>query len=430
MAVSVKSIVKKEIDILKPDVLAIKNLRKFTDRFLENIENELRKKHIGAEVFVGGSFAKNTFLKADKYDVDVFVRFDWKYDGLSEMLESILIPVCSRMDLKIEKLHGSRDYFKVFSGDAQGYFEVIPVTRIKKPQEERNITDLSYFHVPYVRKKIKGLENEVRLAKKFFKAQEVYGAETYVRGFSGYTVELLIIYYKSFLKLLRGLIKVKDGERLVIDLAKHYKKKNEVFIQLNEAKLHSPIILVDPTYKERNALAALSHETLLKLQKSARAFLSRPSLKFFVKQPLNLELMRKNALRKKLEFVHLSLKTDKQHGDIAGTKLKKFSEMLTEELRVYFEIKEHYFDYSGGHDAEFYLIVKSRKEVVRIGPPLIMKKHVIHFKAEHLNTFVKGKFIHARIPVKFDVYSYLDAWKKANEKKIREMHVTSIIINS
>ena len=57
-----------------------------------------------------------------------------------------------------------------------------------------------------------------------------------------------------------------------------------------------------------------------------------------------------------------------------------------------------------------------------------MKKHVAHFKTEHLNTFVKGKFIHARIPVNFDVHSYLDAWQKSNEKKIREMHVTSMTV--
>ena len=34
--------------------------------------------------------------------------------------------------------------------------------------------------------------------------------------------------------MLRELVKVKVGERLVIDPAKHYKKKNEVFFELNE----------------------------------------------------------------------------------------------------------------------------------------------------------------------------------------------------
>ncbi len=428
MKKSIQNIIRQEIELLRPNADALKKVREITAYFLDALEKEMEKQRIDADIFVGGSFAKRTFMKAEKYDVDVFVRFDWKYEDLSEILERLLKPAAKHVGLELGKMHGSRDYFKVYNRDSQGYFEVIPVTRIKKPQEERNVTDLSYFHVPYVKKKIKGLEDQVRLAKQFFKAQGVYGAETYVRGFSGYTAELLIIYYKSFVKMLRGLIKVNEDGRLVIDLAKYYKKKNEVFIQLNEAKLHSPIILVDPTYKERNALAALSYETLLKLQKSARVFLKNPSLQFFVRKPLDVEALRKNTSRKKLEFASLVLNTDKQPGDIAGTKLKKFSEMLIEELRVYFEIKEHHFVYSGAQSAEFYIIVKSRKEIVRIGPPLIMKKHVAHFKTEHLNTFVKGKFIHARIPVNFDVHSYLDAWQKSNEKKIREMHVTSMTV--
>ena len=428
MKKSVQSIIKKEIKLLLPAAEALKKVRQATEYFLDALEKQLERKHIDADVFVGGSFAKGTFIKADKYDVDVFIRFDWKYEQLSELLEPVLRNVAKDRGLKVEKIHGSRDYFKVFNEDSQGYFEVIPVTRIKKPQEERNVTDLSYFHVPYVKKYIKGLEYQVGLAKQFFKAQGVYGAETYVKGFSGYTVELLIIHYNSFLKMLRSLVKIDDSKRVVIDLAKHYKNKNEIFIQLNEAKLHSPIILIDPTYKERNALAALSHETFAKLQKSARDFLIRPSLEYFVKKPLNVELLRRRASRKKLEFINLVLETDKQAGDIAGTKLKKFSEMLVEDLNVYFNVKEDYFSYSGDQSAELCVMAKSRDEIIRIGPPLIMKKHVAHFKSEHMNTFVKGKFIHARIAVTFNLRSYLDVWQKANEKKIQEMHITAMKI--
>ncbi len=429
MKKSVQSIVNQEIQLLLPDKVALKKVNELTKYFLDALEKEIIRKKINADVFVGGSFAKGTFIKSDKYDVDVFVRFDWKYEQLSDILEPILRNVAKLNGLKVEKIHGSRDYFKVMSDDSNGYFEVIPVTRIKKPREERNVTDLSYFHVPYVKKYIKGLGDEVRLAKQFFKAQRVYGAETYVSGFSGYTVELLIIYYKSFLKMLRALVKMKSGERVVIDLAKHYRNKNDVFVELNEAKLHSPIILIDPTYKERNALAALSHDTFVKTQEAAILFLRKPSLDFFVKKPLNAEALRKRASREKIDFVHLTFETDKQIGDIAGTKMKKFSEMLSEEIGIYFKVKDNYFSYSGEHDSDNYILAKSRHEIVRIGPPLFMKKHVAHFKSEHLDTFIKGKFIHARIPVKFDLRTYLDVWQKSNEKKMKEMHITRMKID-
>lgn len=421
-------ILKEQIVRLRPDPIAFTELRKLADVFLDAVTASLKRLRVDAEAFIGGSFARGTFLKSDRYDVDIFVRFNWKYENLSDMLEKVLSPVCSAMSLRLERIHGSRDYFRAYNGSAPGYFEIIPVTKIKKPQEERNVTDLSYFHVPYVKKRIRGLEDQVRLTKKFFKAQGVYGAETYVRGFSGYTVELLIIYYKSFLKLLRGLLAVKDGERTVIDSEHHYTRKNEVFIHMNEAKLHSPIILVDPTYKERNALAALSTETFKRLQTAARAFLKKPSERFFEPTALDVPALTRKATKKKCEFISFVLTTDKQAGDIAGTKLKKFYDFLLAEIGHYFILDEDYFMYNCGTDAQGYLLLKPKKEVVRIGPPLAMKKHVARFKAEHLNTFVKGKHIHARIPVTFNARSYTDSWLKANEKTLREMHIISLQI--
>ncbi len=423
------SVLKKQISLVEPDKDSMKNLGKLTKNFIGVLNSGLRTSGTDAEAFVGGSFARGTLVKQDAYDVDVFVRFDWKYDKISEILNVVLKKVCNEIGLKLERVHGSRDYYKVRPNDVnqRWYFEVIPVTKIKKPSEERNITDLSYFHVPYVKRKIKGLENQVRLAKVFFKAQRVYGAETYVRGFSGYTLELLTIHYKGFLKMLKALSK-ETGERIVLDMEKHYKKKGDVFIELNESKLNSPIILVDPTYKERNALAALSHETFYKFQEAARNFLKNPSEKFFIEEEIDVEKMKKKAKSKKAEFLHLRIRTNRQEGDIAGTKLRKFSDMMIVELSRYYKVSDYEFDYSGEQDADVYLIGKSRNEVVRIGPPLHLKKFVRAFKKEHMNTYEKNKMIHAKIKINFSLNKYVDVWRKTNKKKIDEMSVENIRI--
>ena len=42
-------------------------------------------------------------------------------------------------------------------------------------------------------------------------------------------------------------------------------KFQEILLELNEAKLQSAMVFVDPTFKERNTLAALSLETLDKM---------------------------------------------------------------------------------------------------------------------------------------------------------------------
>lgn len=426
---SIKEVLSKQIRLLRPEKNEISDLKKLTKIFTEELDSEIVSKKINADVFVGGSFAKGTFMKSDKYDIDIFVRFDWKYVQLSEELEKIITPVCKKLNLGIEKVHGSRDYFRVYHPNNRGYFEVIPVTRIKKPTEERNVTDLSYFHVSYIKNKISGLEDQVRLAKQFFKAQRVYGAETYVSGFSGYTVELLIAKYKSFIKMIKAISKIDSGNREVLDIAKHYKNKKEVFIQINEAKLHSPIIIVDPTYKERNALAALSKDTLKKLQESIKIFLKRPSEEFFVIKELDEMSLRNKSHKKKEQFLIVEISTDKQHGDIAGTKLKKFAEVLYRELNKYFDVRNTEFSYDGEHSGKVYFSLKPKKEIIRIGPPIDMKKNVSKFKSLHSNTFVKNKRIHARLPVLKDAFAFLHSWKKSNEKMLGQMHIVSMDMN-
>ena len=39
------------------------------------LKKRLKILNIDAEVFVGGSYAKNTMIKKDSYDIDIFLRF-------------------------------------------------------------------------------------------------------------------------------------------------------------------------------------------------------------------------------------------------------------------------------------------------------------------------------------------------------------------
>lgn len=421
------SILKDQIQNVKPNSEEINRINELIRIFTAELKKELRKKGNDAEVFLGGSFAKHTMVKKDEYDIDIFVRFDYRYDDLSGILGSVLEGLSKRLNMKLEKVHGSRDYFKVYH-KLGGYFELIPVSRIKRPKEEKNVTDLSYFHVPYVKRKIKGLEDELRLAKTFCYAQKVYGAETYIRGFSGYALECLIIYYKSFVKMLRELSKIGKGERIVIDLEKKYGKKSDIFVEMNENKLHSPIILIDPTYKERNALAALSHDTFERFQESARKFLKNPGRSYFIEKKIDVNKLRKKAKTRKAEFLHMRIKTDKQAGDIAGTKLKKFSYLIEGEIKRYFSLSGVEFDYDDRHTADIYMVAKSRKEVVRIGPPLHLKKFVRAFKRQHMSTYEKNNLVHARIKVNFGAREFMHSWKKqrANRKLMKEMGITGL----
>ena len=62
----------------KPSKQEVEKINLYLKEFLAKFKKILSSSGIDAEVFVGGSFAKKTLIKKDKYDVDIFVRFDKK----------------------------------------------------------------------------------------------------------------------------------------------------------------------------------------------------------------------------------------------------------------------------------------------------------------------------------------------------------------
>lgn len=385
------------------------------------IKAELIKQKIGAEVFLGGSFAKGTLVKKNSHDIDIFVRFDWRYEELSYELEKIVKAVSKKIKLKYEKMHGSRDYFRIIKNKI--YFEIIPVLKIAKPSEERNVTDLSYFHVNYVKKNVNPARaREIAIAKAFCKAQGVYGAESYIQGFSGYALECLVIYYGSFEKMLSALSKVEN--RLILDPEKKYKKKDDILFSLNESKLKSPIVLVDPTWRERNVLAALSSESFKKFQEKAKEFLKKPSLDFFEDKEIDVRGIEKEAKRRKDEFLHIVIETDKQAGDIAGTKLKKFTNFIETEINQQFIVKRKEFMYDEKQKADVYFVLKSKGEIIKFGPPEKMETNARLFRMANKNVFVKNGQLRARVKINYSAKRFLEKWKEKYSKKIKEMEVT------
>ncbi len=420
---------KKKIDSILKEVLAkveppkeeLKIIENSLKEFLGKFEKKLKALKINAEIFVGGSFAKNTVIKKDYYDIDIFIRFDKKYkdDEISKLTNKIL-----KGFVNVSVIHGSRDYFRIKISPSFS-IEIIPVIKVKNPRESKNITDLSYSHVNYIKRKLtKKMLEDIRIAKAFCYANHCYGAESYINGFSGYALELLVYYYGSFLKFIKAISKMED--KIIIDIEKQYKNKQEILMDLNSSKLKSPIILIDPTYKQRNALAALSEETLEKFRKACKKFLKNPSIKSFEIKKTDLEKIKQNAKKRKYEFILLEAKTDRQEGDIAGTKLLKFYNHLNDEISKFFGIKNKGFNYNGGKSARYFFVVEMKKEILAKGPSVKDKKNIRMFKKKHRHTFEKSGRIYAKEKIKFDIKKFVDSWKIKNKRRIREMGVKGL----
>jgi tRNA nucleotidyltransferase (CCA-adding enzyme) len=436
MVESVNKILKQVLQRIEPE--GMKEIKDSLAEFEKKLKNGLKKQKINADVFVGGSFAKGTVIKKSRYDVDIFVRFDKQYRGkdISEITERIL----KKISGKFKKIHGSRDYFEI-SESPLFYFELIPVIRVSNPKESENITDLSYSHVNYIKRKVKeraknSLIDDIKIAKAFCYANRCYGAESYINGFSGYSLELLIVYYKSFLRFIKEMTNVKaetkngdkDEKKLVIDIEKQYKNKQDILMDMNSSKLQSPIILVDPTFRERNALAALSSETFLGFQKACREFLRNPSLKMFEKKKTDLERVREDAKKRGFEFASVEISTDRQEGDIAGSKLLKFYNHLIGEVEIFFEMKNKGFSYDEKKSAKIFFVVKRKKEIISSGPLIKDKKNTDNFKREHKSTFVKNGRIYARKKINFNIKEFIKKWKDKNSKKMDDMSITNLKI--
>ena len=73
-------IMQKVLVSVKPSASEEEEIRKRILNFLAELNNSLKKGKIKAQAEVGGSFAKGTTIKKEKYDVDVFAVFDKKYE--------------------------------------------------------------------------------------------------------------------------------------------------------------------------------------------------------------------------------------------------------------------------------------------------------------------------------------------------------------
>jgi tRNA nucleotidyltransferase (CCA-adding enzyme) len=413
-----KNILKEELEMISLSREDILELEKVAKSFIASLKAK------GIKAYVGGSLAKGTLIKREgMQDVDIFVVFDYSEDilRLEKILKSVKLPGA------LKKVHGSRDYFQIECSTPGGVppvqmasadvdkignvlLEVIPVVKNNDPDLAENVTDVSLSHVKYIVGEVKKnplIADEIKLAKAFCCAQRCYGAESYVRGFSGYSLEVLIIHFGGFVKFLKGISKVR-----VIDTLKYFRGERDVLNEINSSKLQGPIVLVDPTYKYRNVCAGLGEETFEKFNVVAKNFLNSPSLEYFKRQPIDVESLRKLNGR----FVEIDLKTDRQEGDIAGTKMKKLLDFFVRELeRKQQKVLRKEFDYVGGQVAKGYLVVAEKSEIELRGPPAGLDDAVKAFvKAKGKNVIKKKGYYWYK--EKVSVGSVFDLVKKVESE--------------
>jgi len=348
--------------------------------FVSEVESVLRSSSIDAKIKVGGSYAKGTWLSGSK-DIDVFLMFNYdKYN--SEDISEIAKKVLEKHEL--EELHGSRVYFRMRYDDLE--FEVIPVLGIDNANMQKNMMDVSPLHVDYVKSRLSDNKDEVRILKSFFKAKRMYGAESHIRGFSGYVCELLIIKYGSFLNLLENAGSF--GNEAYIDIENYYSDVNEAKDALGRSKI-SPLIMIDPVQKNRNAASAVSIETFSKFVRLAGEFSKNPSTMMFEDEIIKIEK----------PCIHIVLKGVSDKSDKSAAMLHVVHQRLASVL-CDFAIRKQDWEYDET-DNEWHSYFMAEKDVLEPtkiieGPPSAMKEAAGAFSNAHEDVYNEKERIYAR----------------------------------
>jgi len=262
--------------------------RKKMNKIHTKIGIELRalvKKYMLIDNFAfAGSFAKDTWIAHHK-EFDVFLVFSRK--ASIKQLEKQGLEcgkkLAKALGGKQNLVYASHPYSLINFGEFS--LDLVPCYGINNNEKIISAVDRSLLHVEFVKKAIKRnpkYATEIRLLKQFLKRFNLYGADDVFQGFSGYLVELLVIFYKSFEKTLENAAKWKQGtfidfniRRTFIDfnIKRENKKKNEssAILEENSAiqeeKLRnlkhnllekSSLVVIDPTNENRNVAANLS----------------------------------------------------------------------------------------------------------------------------------------------------------------------------
>jgi tRNA nucleotidyltransferase (CCA-adding enzyme) len=402
-----------------------KELKKLARKALK-LTNQFAKKY-KAKAILAGSITRDTWMP-DKKEFDIFVLFP---ESMSEKkMEKLGLEIGKKV---IRKLGGKflieyaeHPYVSGLVNDID--IDIVPCYALKTLEKIKSAVDRTPFHVRYLEKNLPlELSKEVRLLKQFLKVNGLYGADLKTQGFSGYVCELLIIKYKSFLRLLRNATKWKPGE--IIDLEKFYSKKD--YPKLRKIFKNQPLILLDPTDKKRNTAAALSIYNFFKFKKIANDFLKNPSQSFFEPKkitPISEKELKKKKIERGMEIIFVRFKPPKVIPDILWPQLRKFAERLQKILEEQkYEFKVFGKDvYTNEKDLAIVLLEMEVSQLPpiqkRIGPLIFdlddSKRFLNKHKKALVGPYVEDKFWVVEIRRKF-----LDAKQKLKDSLDKSLRI-------
>ncbi len=263
---------------MKPDKEEIASINASVNEIMIRLKKVVNK---DVEILLTGSVARGTNVRG-KYDIDIFLLFartieekEMEKQGL-EIAKKIVDK--SKNEKYIIK-YTEHPYTMLLMNDKAITVDLVPSFKITNASEMISAVDRTQLHNQFINSNFnQKLRDNVRILKTFLAANNIYGAESRIEGFSGYLCELLIFSSGSFLNLLQQISKIKLPN--VIDIkSKNLNEKDKLRKQIK--KFDKNFIVIDAVDENRNVAANVSEESLSIFILKAREFLKSPSINKF-----------------------------------------------------------------------------------------------------------------------------------------------------
>ncbi len=387
-------------------------------------EETIESSGLDVKPYFVGSLAKDTYLAGD-HDIDLFLAFpletpleELRKEGLE--LGKAIAKKLDSYDIAYAEHPYVRARYKGVSVD------LVPCYDVKSWKDVKTAVDRSILHTEWVNENIKGKNDEVRLLKRFLKGINAYGSEIYVRGFSGYLAEILVIKYGSFLDVLKNadfMLRQK-----VIDPGNWLKHEYETAMNTvrREAEEDRPLIVIDPVDPRRNVAANLSWEKYGRFYFKAQAFLENPSTGFFfLEKPREGDYL-EELRRKGAHLVTLIFGKPNLIDDLLLPQLEKSARGFEKVLaREGFGVLGWEVGHSEGKAFIMLELDRIERERVRIKPgPEFFTERGLDFYRKNERVWLKGKRLYAEKVVKESVTDVITELLEKNQvslgKNLRE----------
>ena len=415
---------------IKPTQTEQQEINEMSDSLVDFLKETCKKEGIDAKIAIVGSVAKHTALKG-KSDIDIFMAFPLSV---------------SETSLKEKGLYLAHKCNDHFNGDASHHFashpyvtsdidgfevDFVPCYEIEDGSQLKSAVDRTILHTRYVKSNLtsEGCD-EVLLLKRFMDMTGTYGSEFKVGGFAGYLCELLIIKYGSFEQTLKAASNWQFNE--VIDLEDYGTAGN----------FKDPLIVIDPTDKNRNVGAALRLNKMSEFIQSARNYLASDNKKDYF-YPLDKSLDKQSILdeysKRGSDFVAIKFEFPDMPLDTLHPQLKMTTESLAEKItNEEFNVFRALYSTNEVDTAVILLEMASSKLnnlKVNQGPKVYLTKACNNFTGKYgaSNCHIEGDFlVHTQKRQFSDVRSFIEhIFTKEHISKIKVgKNIRKAIINT